>query len=214
MKTVRKTPEEIALDPEKVGKLLEQAKGIAREYRSITGRPLGITGEVAGYEAARLLHLSLCKKRQADFDATGPDGKRYQIKGRVVYQRAKPEKSFGRIRLDHEWDAVLLVLLEADFSPMEIYEAERAEVEKALMEPGARARNQRGALNIAKFKAIARLAWSREAKIVSPPQSQTTTPPPQTTLKVRGQAGARRTRPQKTLKVRGQAGAGRTPRKA
>jgi len=161
MKKARKTPEKTALDLEKVGKLLEQAKGIAREYRSITGRPLGITSEVAGYEAARLLQLSLNKARRADYDATGPDGKRYQIKGRVIYEHSKPAKRFGSIRLDHEWDAVLLVLLEADFSPTEIYEAERSEVEKALMEPGARARNQRGALNIARFKAIARKVWSK-----------------------------------------------------
>jgi hypothetical protein len=161
MKKARKSPEKTALDLEKVGKLLEQAKGIAREYRSMTGRPLGITSEVAGYEAARLLQLSLNKARRADYDATGPDGKRYQIKGRVIYEHSKPAKRFGSIRLDHEWDAVLLVLLEADFSPTEIYEAERSEVEKALMEPGARARNQRGALNIAKFKAIARLVWEK-----------------------------------------------------
>jgi hypothetical protein len=167
MKTVKKTPEKDGLDLEKVGQLLDQAKGIAREYRTITGRPLGITSEVAGYEAARLLHLSLCKAHQADYDATGPDGKRFQIKGRVIYARSKPAKRFGSIRLDHEWDAVLLVLLEADFSPMEIYEAERFDVEKALMEPGARTRNARGALNIARFKAIARLVWSREAKDVS-----------------------------------------------
>ena len=163
-KTAKKTPEKIGLDLDKVGDLLDQAKGIAREYRTITGRPLGITSEVAGYEAARLLNLSLCKARQADYDATGPDGKKYQIKGRVIYARSKPGKNFGSIRLDHEWDAVLLVLLEADFSPTEIYEAERSEVEKALVEPGAPARNVHGALNIAKFKAIARLVWSRDAK--------------------------------------------------
>jgi hypothetical protein len=164
MKKARKAPEKTVLDLEKVGQLLEQAKEVAREYRSITGRPLGITAEVAGYEAARLLQLSLCSEHQADYDATGPDGKRYQIKGRVIYKRSKPAQRFGSIRLDHEWDAVLLVLLEADFSPTEIYAAERSEVEKALMAPGARARNTRGALNIARFKAIARLAWSREAK--------------------------------------------------
>jgi hypothetical protein len=164
MKTAKKSPEKIRLDLEKVGSLLNQAKGIAREYRAITGRPLGITGEVAGYEAARLLNLSLCESRQADYDAVSSDGKRFQIKGRVTYERSKPVQRFGRIRLDHEWDAVLLVLLEADFSPMEIYEAERSDVEKALMKPGSRARNIRGALSIAKFTSIARLVWSRDAK--------------------------------------------------
>ncbi len=137
MKRARKTPEKTELDLEKVGQLLEQAKEVAREYRSMTGRPLGITAEVAGYEAARLLQLSLCREHQADYDATGPDGKRYQIKGRVISKQTKPAQRFGSIRLDHEWDAVLLVLLESDFSPLEIHEADRSEVEKALMAPGA-----------------------------------------------------------------------------
>jgi hypothetical protein len=164
MKTAKKSPQKIGLDLEKVGSLLNQAKGIAQEYRTITGRPLGITGEVAGYEAARLLNLRLCEERRADYDAVSPDGKRFQIKGRVTHERSKPAQRFGRIRLDHEWDAVLLVLLEVDFSPLEIYEAERSDVEKTLMKPGARARNVRGALSIAKFKSVARLVWSRDAK--------------------------------------------------
>jgi hypothetical protein len=164
MKTAKNSPKKIELDLEKVGKLLSQAKGIAREYRTITGRPLGITGEVAGYEAARLLNLSLCEARQGGYDAIGSGGKRFQIKGRVIYERSKLAQRFGRIRLDHEWDAVLLVLLEADFSPTEIYEAQRSDVEKTLMEPGAHSRNVRGALSIAKFKSVARLVWSRGAK--------------------------------------------------
>ena len=164
MKTAKKSSEKIGLDLEKVGKLLNQAKGIAREYRSITGRPLGITGEVAEYEAARLLNLGLCEAHQPGYDAISSEGKRFQIKGRVIYDRSKHGQRFGSIRLDHEWDAVLLVLLEADFSPMEIYEAQRSDVEKALMEPGSRARNIRGALGIAKFKSIARLVWSRDGK--------------------------------------------------
>ena len=33
--------------------ILRQAKKLAQEYRALTGKPLGITGEVAEYEAAR-----------------------------------------------------------------------------------------------------------------------------------------------------------------
>jgi hypothetical protein len=39
--------------------LLAQAKQLAREYRALTGKPLGVTGEVAEYEAARLGGLKL-----------------------------------------------------------------------------------------------------------------------------------------------------------
>ena len=164
MRKAKKSIEKIELDLEKVGNLIDQAKGIAKEYRKLTGRPLGITGEVAEYEAARLLKLSLCEARKSGYDAIRSDGKKFQIKGRVIYDQSKPAQRFGSIHVDCEWDAVLLVLLEADFSPVEIHEAQRPDVEKALMEPGSRSKNVRGTLSIAKFKSIARLVWSRDAK--------------------------------------------------
>jgi hypothetical protein len=39
-------------DSDQVMLLLAQAKQIAQQYYRITGKPLGITGEVAEYEAA------------------------------------------------------------------------------------------------------------------------------------------------------------------
>jgi hypothetical protein len=164
MNTSKIPPEKIGLDLEKVGKLINRAKVIARDYRELTGRPLGITGEVAEYEAARLLNLNLCEARQAGYDAIRSDGTRFQIKGRVIFERSKPGQRIGSIRLNHDWDAVLLVLLDADFSPIEIYEAQRTDVEQVLVAPGSRARNERGALGIAKFKSIARLVWSRDTE--------------------------------------------------
>lgn len=149
-----------ALDLTSIGKLINQVKVIAKEYRILTGRPLGITGEVAEYEAARLLNLNLSDVRQAGYDAIRADGTRIQIKGRVLFETSKPGQRIGRIRLDHEWDSVMLVILNQDFSPLEIYEAPRAKVEEALTAPGSRSRNERGALAVSKFKSIAKLVWS------------------------------------------------------
>jgi hypothetical protein len=53
----------------RVMKLLKEAKELAREYYGLTGKPLGVTGEVAEYEAARLLGLELTPARQAGYDA-------------------------------------------------------------------------------------------------------------------------------------------------
>lgn len=39
--------------------ILSEAKKLAQEYRALTGKPLGVTGEVAEYEAARILGLEL-----------------------------------------------------------------------------------------------------------------------------------------------------------
>ena len=149
------------LDIAAIGHLIVQAKRLAREYRELTGRPLGITGEVAEYEAARLLNLSLSDARQAGYDAVDAEGRRIQIKGRVVFKNTKTSQRIGRIRLDHEWDELMLVLLDADFEPIAIYQAMRPEVEAALLAPGSRSRNERGALGISKFKSIGRLVWSK-----------------------------------------------------
>jgi hypothetical protein len=62
-----------------------------------------------------------------------------------------------------KWDAVLLVLLDENFDATEIHEANRRAVVAALSAPGSKARNERGALGINKFKAIGKLRWRRRA---------------------------------------------------
>lgn len=52
-----------------VMEILREAKLLAQQYRALTGKPLGITGEVAEYEAALLLGIDLTQARQAGYDA-------------------------------------------------------------------------------------------------------------------------------------------------
>lgn len=144
--------------------LLREAKKLAREYYVLTGKPLGVTGEVAEYEAARILDVELTPARQAGYDAIERKNgsvKRLQIKGRCLQENCRPGQRLGSIRTEKEWDAVLMVLLDHRFDAVEIYEARRAAVLAALKEPGSRARNERGALSVAKFKAIGKLRWRR-----------------------------------------------------
>jgi hypothetical protein len=146
---------------EQLGPLIDATKRIAKRYRALTGRPLGITGEVAEYEAARLLGLDLATVRQAGYDAVRHSGdvdERLQIKGRCVLSN-KPGQRLGRLDLGKEWDAVLLVLLDADLGPISIHEVPRAAVEAALRAPRSRARNERGALSVSKFKSIGQQVW-------------------------------------------------------
>jgi len=144
--------------------ILREAKKLAQEYRSLTGKPLGITGEVAEYEAARLLGVELTPARQAGYDAIEQSAgktRHLQIKGRCLLPGCKPGQRVGSIDVKKEWDAVLLVLLDENFEALEIYEASRAAILKALSEPGSKARNERGALAVSKFKSIAKLRWRR-----------------------------------------------------
>jgi len=85
---------------------------------------------------------------------------RLQIKGRAILSN-NPGQRLGSIDLDKPWDAVLLVLLDADLLPVAIHEAARSAVEAALRTPGSKARNERGALSVGKFKAIGRQVWAR-----------------------------------------------------
>jgi hypothetical protein len=145
--------------------ILSEAKKLAQEYRELTGRPLGLAGEVAEYEAARLLKLELAPARTAGYDAIRKaDGRRFQIKGRCILPGAKPGQRIGKIDVRKDFDVVLLVLMDKSLNALAIYEADRAPVIDALMAPGSRARNERGALGVNRFKSISRLVWRRSLK--------------------------------------------------
>jgi hypothetical protein len=119
-------------DSEHILTLLAEAKRLAREYQALTGKPLGITGEVAEYEAARILNLQLTPARTAGYDAIRTsDGHRYQIKGRCLLPGCKPGQRMGRINTGHDFDSVLLVLMDEQFNALEIYEADREPVRSA-----------------------------------------------------------------------------------
>src|ERR1044072_7497788 len=153
-------------DHQRIMEILGTAKKLAQEYRALTGKPLGITGEVAEYEAARILGIELTPARQAGYDALETHGglvRKLQIKGRCLLDDCKPGQRLGSIKLDKEWDAVLLVLLAQNFDCTEIYQAERDTVAAALLKPGSKARNERGALSVSKFKSIGKLRWRRAA---------------------------------------------------
>lgn len=149
--------------------VLRDAKTLAQKYRALTGKPLGITGEVAEYEAARILGLELTAARQAGYDAIEKhDGvtRRLQIKGRCLLPGCKPGQRLGSIDILKGWDSVILVLLDENFDATEIHEAERDVVIAALAAPGSKARNERGALAVSKFisirpPALAPSGWHR-----------------------------------------------------
>lgn len=112
--------------------------------------------------AAELLRLTLAEARQPGYDALGSDGRRVQIKARCIPRDAKPGQRIGQIRFDHDWDTVVLILMNEDFDALEVWEAGRDDVRLELERPGSKARNERGALSVHKFKSVAKLRWSAE----------------------------------------------------
>ena len=65
------------------------------------------------------------------------------------------------MKLDKEWDSVVLVLMDEEDEPYEIYEAEKADILE-FVDKSSSSRAKRGAMSVARFKIIGRLAWTRE----------------------------------------------------
>ncbi len=143
-----------------IGGVLERARSAAIDYYRLTGKPLGITGEIGEYLAAKHLGLTLADARTPGYDAINPQGQRIQVKARAIPSGKRLSgQRLGSIRLDHDSDVVHLVLMDELFELKAIYEADRSSIEAALTKPGSKARNERGALAITKFINIGCQVW-------------------------------------------------------
>lgn len=146
-----------------VDKLISQARILAADYRRTMGKPLaGISNEIAEHDAVNLLGLELCNPRVSGHDAIGKgerEGKRVQIKARVIPDGKRSGHRVGQLKMEQDWDTVVLVIMNENYEPVEIFEVDREAVEEATKDtkPG-----KRGAMSVAKFIAIGRLAWTQE----------------------------------------------------
>lgn len=149
-----------------VDKLMAQTRKLAADFRQMTGQPLPVTAEIANFDAARLLDLEIIQPPPGGYDAVGlsgdREGLRLQIKGRAIFDEKKGGQRLGQLKLEQAWDAVLLVLLDEQYEPFEIYEATREVIEASMAEAGESNRSKRGAMSVARFRHIATLVWCRE----------------------------------------------------
>ena len=146
-------------------KLITETRRLAAEYKRSTGQSLPVSGEIARHDAARLLGLTLCEPRIGGVDATGNDkrdGQRIQIKSRIQTQDSKAGARLGQLNSSGDWNTLLLVIMDDDYEPCEIYEAKREDIMGEVDEAADSKRSKRGALSIAKFRNISWLIWTRE----------------------------------------------------
>jgi hypothetical protein len=145
--------------------LLRQAKKIAVKYYKLTRKSLGVTGEIAEYEAANKLKLKLTDARNPGFDAFGLNNKRFQIKGRAVSSADRYRGRVPSIKRTSKFDSVLLVLLDkSTLDALEIWKMDRRRVFNILERDGSKARNERGQMGIRQFKAKSKLVWPSSRK--------------------------------------------------
>lgn len=146
-------------------KLIAQARQLAADYRRATGKSLPISSEIARHDACVQLQLAPVDKETGGYDAVGEQGEwqglRMQIKGRAIFDDGKKNQRIGQLKLDKEWDGLVLVIMDEAFEAVEMYLAMRAAIEAALPAEPTR-RSERGAMSVARFKNIAQLVWTRE----------------------------------------------------
>ncbi len=151
-----------AADVYSVDRLISETRRLAAEYRKATGKSLAVSAEIARHDACRLLALEPVDG-VGGYDALDPafePPRRVQIKGRAIFGESKPGQRIGQLKLDQEWDVVMLVLMDEAFETTEILEADRQEVIDALQDSEGRPRSKRGAMSVARFRRIGRLVWT------------------------------------------------------
>ncbi len=146
-----------------VDKLITETRRIAKEYRMATGKTLPVTPEIAINDAISILELEPNNDQTRAYDAYFDyDGERLkvQIKGRAIFDEKKSGHRIGQLKLEQEWDAIMLVILDSEFMPQEIYMARREEILDELEKK--KAMNKKGAMTVNKFKIISELLWTEE----------------------------------------------------
>jgi len=160
-----------------IDKLMVEARRLASEYRKATGKSLSVSGEIARHDVARLMDLDLVAEPQAGYDAVGRNdraGVRIQIKGRAIFDESKSGQRIGQLRIDQQWDRVMLLIMDDNYEPLEIYEAKRQDIVQEYGNDANSSRKKRGAMSVAKFKAIGRMVWHASEGVVqdAPPDEQ------------------------------------------
>ena len=146
-----------------VNKLITETRRIAKEYRLATGKTLPVTPEIAINDAISILEMQPNETKNAGYDAIyDRDGEqlKVQIKGRAIFNDKKQGYRIGQLKLEQDWDAIILVIMNEDFFPEEIYMARRDTVLYELEEK--KKNTKKGAMTLAKFKLIAELLWTEQ----------------------------------------------------
>src|SRR5271165_3696640 len=93
--------------------ILATVKPLAAEYYRLTGKPLGVTGEVGEMEVADLFGMRLALAREVGVDAWRGE-ESVQIKTRAKDPKFKSLGRMSRISVDKPCDTVMLAMLDIE----------------------------------------------------------------------------------------------------
>lgn len=136
--------------------LLKEAKTLAIQYRNLSGKSLGITAEVAEFEASQKLKCSICPARTAGHDLIDCEGLKVQVKGRVIPDnRSHRVPNILKNTLEKPWDYVVLVLFDDQYNVTGFYKADERTVEEELNKERPKGGQKRRDMPVSDFIAIA-----------------------------------------------------------
>ncbi len=147
-----------------IDKLISETRRLAAEFKRTTGTMLPVSGEIARYDVAHQLDLTLNKEHNCGYDAIGNNqrqGLRVLIKSRVIGDMVKPGHRIGQLKPNGNWDIVILSLMNNEFEALEMYQLSHDDVTETLANFSEK-RSKRGAISVAKFIIISDLVWTRE----------------------------------------------------
>jgi hypothetical protein len=107
---------------------------LAKKYYKVTGKPLGVVGEVGEFVACKFYGGKLNDPRNAGSDFT-KDGNMYEVKTRMIYPATASNfwnGATGNINISDEWNFLIVLILNDDFSIHSMYELSRKIVLKEL----------------------------------------------------------------------------------
>lgn len=144
-----------------IDKLMSEARRLAKDYRAATGKTLPITGEIAVNDAIRVLQMDAATEPglgyEAIFSKNGIN-QRVQVKGRAIFNNKRSGHRLGQLKLEQEWDAIILLIMDEDYESREIYIANK----ESILDAVNNSKNKRGSISVARFRNIGELIWTAE----------------------------------------------------
>ena len=147
-------------------KLMEETRRLAAEYRRTTGQTLPVGPDLARYDAIRLLGLTEATEETKGIDAHDADGNGVQIKSRVVFDSRKTGHRIGQLNTGADWQKLVLVIMDDNYQPDEIYQMDRGTALQALEQSENSSQKKRGAMSLARFRVMAELVWERQQGVL------------------------------------------------
>lgn len=148
--------------------MISGIKKAAAKYYDVTQRPLGVTGEIAEYEAITRLKLHPVPPREKGRDAyrlIGKKKKYVQIKGRVTQPDSKSGQRVGTLKPENNnWSTAVLVLMNEKYEPYEILEVSRKALKAYMKKAKGKAVKERGQISVERFRSLTEKVWLKKER--------------------------------------------------